>query len=221
MFCSKCGSPNPDGSAFCAMCGQQFSGVAPRSAAPGAASGVPPATPAGAAAATPQAGVSPHWRPAPPTLYAGFWLRFVAYLVDGFILAVPVIILAALVFVAAGGVQIMHGIHPGEDPSPQLIAFFIFVIGGVVLVAFAGKWLYYAYFESSSWQGTPGKKILNLIVTDLNGNPVTFGRASGRFFSRIITGLIPMGIGYILAGFTEKKQALHDMIASCLVLRKY
>ena len=61
---------------------------------------------------------------------------------------------------------------------------------------------------------------LGLIVTDLNDLPVTFGRATGRFFAKIITGLIPLGIGYIMAGFTEKKQALHDMIASCLVLRR-
>jgi len=59
----------------------------------------------------------------------------------------------------------------------------------------------------------------DLIVTDLNGNRISFGRASGRFFSKIISGLIPFGIGYILAGFTERKQALHDMIAGCLVLR--
>jgi uncharacterized RDD family membrane protein YckC len=57
-------------------------------------------------------------------------------------------------------------------------------------------------------------------VTDLQGRRITFARASGRFFAKIITGLIPLGIGYIMAGFTEKKQALHDMIASCLVLRK-
>jgi uncharacterized RDD family membrane protein YckC len=61
---------------------------------------------------------------------------------------------------------------------------------------------------------------LGLIVTDLYGNRITFARASGRFFAKIITGLIPLFIGYILAGITEKKQALHDMIASCLVLRK-
>jgi uncharacterized RDD family membrane protein YckC len=59
-----------------------------------------------------------------------------------------------------------------------------------------------------------------LIVTDLYGNRITFARASGRFFAKIITGLIPLFIGYILAGITEKKQALHDMIAACLVLRK-
>ena len=58
-----------------------------------------------------------------------------------------------------------------------------------------------------------------VIVTDMDGNRITFGRASGRYFAKIISGLIPLGIGYILAGVTEKKQALHDMIASCLVLR--
>jgi uncharacterized RDD family membrane protein YckC len=94
-----------------------------------------------------------------------------------------------------------------------------FILGffGIILVV---SWLYYALSESSSWQGTLGKKILNLKVTDLAGQPISFGRASGRYFAKIITGLIPLMIGYIMAGFTEKKQAIHDMIASCLVLRK-
>jgi uncharacterized RDD family membrane protein YckC len=74
--------------------------------------------------------------------------------------------------------------------------------------------------ESSPYQGTLGKMALGLIVTDLQGRPLSFARASGRFFGKIITGMIPFGIGYIMAGFTEKKQALHDMIAGCLVLRK-
>jgi uncharacterized RDD family membrane protein YckC len=74
--------------------------------------------------------------------------------------------------------------------------------------------------ESSSHQGTLGKMALGLIVTDLEGRRINFARASGRYFAKIITGLIPLGIGYMMAGFTEKKQALHDMIASCLVLRK-
>src|SRR6266436_442581 len=84
-------------------------------------------------------------------------------------------------------------------------------------LAIAAGWLYYAYFESPEWQGTVGKKVMNLAVTDPEGNRVTFGRASGRYFARFITKLIPLGIGFILAGITEKKQALHDMIASCLV----
>jgi uncharacterized RDD family membrane protein YckC len=62
--------------------------------------------------------------------------------------------------------------------------------------------------------------VLGLFVTDLQGRRVSFARATGRFFSKIITGLIPFFIGYIMAGFTEKRQALHDMIAGCLVLKK-
>jgi uncharacterized RDD family membrane protein YckC len=54
----------------------------------------------------------------------------------------------------------------------------------------------------------------------MEGRRVTFGRASGRFFAKIVSGLIPFAIGYIMAGFTAKKQALHDIIASCLVLRR-
>jgi uncharacterized RDD family membrane protein YckC len=74
--------------------------------------------------------------------------------------------------------------------------------------------------ESSSYQGTLGKMALGLTVTDLEGRQISFGRATGRYFSKIITGFIPLGIGYAMAGFTEKKQALHDIIAGCLVLRK-
>jgi uncharacterized RDD family membrane protein YckC len=85
-------------------------------------------------------------------------------------------------------------------------------------VAVVGEWLNYAFTESSAWQGTIGKKILGLRVTDLNGNRVSFGRASVRFFGKIVSGFTLL-IGYIMAGFTEKKQALHDMIAGCLVVK--
>ena len=81
-------------------------------------------------------------------------------------------------------------------------------------------WLYFACMESSRYQGTLGKIALGIIVTDMQLRPVSFGRASGRFFAKLITGLIPLCIGYIMAGFTAKKQALHDMIASCLVMRR-
>nr|HEV7953244.1 RDD family protein [Candidatus Acidoferrales bacterium] len=64
-----------------------------------------------------------------------------------------------------------------------------------------------------------GKAMLNLKVTDANGNRLSFGHASGRFFSKIVTGLVPFGIGYIMAGFTAKKQALHDFIASTVVIK--
>ena len=82
-----------------------------------------------------------------------------------------------------------------------------------------GQWLYFSLMESSSWQATLGKKALGLYVTDLEGNRITFARATGRYFAKLISSLTLL-IGYIMAGFTEKKQALHDMIAGCLVMRK-
>ena len=90
---------------------------------------------------------------------------------------------------------------------------------GLVLSSIAVGWLYFALMESSKNQATLGKMALNLKVTDMEGNPVSFGRASLRYFGKILSGMIMM-IGYILAGLTEKKQALHDMIAGCLVIRK-
>jgi uncharacterized RDD family membrane protein YckC len=81
------------------------------------------------------------------------------------------------------------------------------------------SWIYYASLESSAWQATLGKKILGLKVTDLAGNRISFARASGRFFGKILSGMI-LGIGFLMAGFTERKQALHDILAGCLVLRQ-
>ena len=86
-------------------------------------------------------------------------------------------------------------------------------------IAAVAKWLYFAYLESGEKQATWGKQALGIYVTDLAGQRVAFGRATGRFFAKIVTGLIPLGIGFIMAGFTERRQALHDMIASTLVLR--
>lgn len=80
-------------------------------------------------------------------------------------------------------------------------------------------WIYYAAFESSAWQATPGKKLLRLYVTDLSGHPIAFSRASFHNIGRMISEMT-FWVGYIPAGFTEKKQALHDIIAGCLVLRR-
>jgi uncharacterized RDD family membrane protein YckC len=153
--------------------------------------------------------------------YAGFWLRFVAYLIDGVISGIAYVILLIPLFVLTGAGAALSKIGSGEDISDDVAAFLgIGFILGFFGIVFLVSWLYYALSESSSWQATPGKKMLNLKVTDMTGQPISFGRASGRFFARIITHMIPLAIGYIIAGFTEKKQAIHDMIASCLVLRK-
>ena len=79
-------------------------------------------------------------------------------------------------------------------------------------------WLYYAFMESGSRQGTLGKMALGIRVTDSNGNRIDFGRASIRYFGKIVSHMTFM-IGYVLAGIT-KKQALHDIMANCLVVTR-
>jgi len=152
--------------------------------------------------------------------YAGFWLRFVAYIIDdlilgfiGFFISLPFI--GSIVFNAF---QIADA--EGHDEKTFfgiagiIGAVFLWIIASIVL-----GWLYYSLMEASKHQGTLGKMALGLKVTDMKGNRVSFGRATGRYFGKIISGMIFM-IGYILAGLTEKKQALHDLIADCLVIRK-
>ncbi|HUJ32405.1 MAG TPA: RDD family protein [Candidatus Acidoferrum sp.] len=189
MFCSKCGANVPDNATFCSACGQ-------------ATGGIPVAAPAAVAAR-------------PGVQYAGFWLRFVAWIIDRIVLQIASWILF-LPFMASLGFQ---GLFRGEPPRPEEILRLAGSIFRLALIALVVNWLYYSLLESSAWQGTLGKKALGLEVTDLAGHRVSFARATGRFFGRIISGLI-LGIGFIMAGFTERKQALHDMLASCLVIRK-
>lgn len=215
MYCSKCGSNLPSNTAFCPSCGtqQQPSGVpAPHAAYPAPSAYRAVRVPAGGA-------VSPHWLPTPTRAYAGFWLRFLAHLIDGVIVGGVLIALLIPVAMTTGIGAGLHNWNPGEPPSPAMIFAFVGSIWIFILIGIVGGWIYYAYCESSEWQATPGKKALNLTVTDLDGNRVSFGRASGRYFAKLISNMIPFGVGYVVAGFTEKKQAVHDMIASCLVLR--
>jgi len=203
MYCSKCGGLVPEGAAFCGACGQPIAGSAPVT------------TP------SPAVGMPPYATPQPQVLYAGFWLRFVAYLIDAIIIAIPFCVVFAVLAVATGASAALSNIHPGEEPPGALIALLgVGFVFSIVLVALIGGWLYYAMMESSAWQATLGKRALGLYVTDMERRRISFARASGRFFGKLVTGLIPLAIGYIMAGFTAKKQALHDMIASCLVLRK-
>lgn len=196
-----------DGTAFCGSCGRPIVGYNLGQS--------PSATPMVSQAA-PMGGVSA----AGATAYAGFWLRFVAYLIDSAVAFLVLGVIAA-VFFAIVGVGFFRNIaQEGTSPNPAFPAALFGIIWFFVIVVIVASWLYYALMESSQTQGTLGKMALSLAVTDINAKPVTFGRASGRFFAKMITGMIPFAIGYIMAGFTEKKQALHDMIASCLVLRK-
>jgi uncharacterized RDD family membrane protein YckC len=140
--------------------------------------------------------------------YGGFWIRLVAAIIDGIIVQVVVMPLSFV----AGGVSGFAGAMGGisRDGLPILGGLIGFVIG------LFGAWLYEALMESSSRQATLGKMIFGMKVTDLYGNRISFGRATGRHFSKYLSGLT-LFIGYIMAGFTERKQALHDMLAGTLV----
>lgn len=156
--------------------------------------------------------------------YAGFWLRFAAYIIDQFIIGVAGFIIAVPIIlgIIAFGLNLDGIRHPREffaHDGLLMVGGIIGLIMLAIMLSIVMKWLYYALMESSKYGGTVGKIAVSIKVVDIDGNRVTFARATGRYFSRIITNMTLL-IGYILAGFTEKKQALHDMIASCLVVKK-
>jgi uncharacterized RDD family membrane protein YckC len=208
MICSSCGATVADGTAFCGSCGRPVVGYNV---------GQPPSPAAPVISQTaPMGGVSA----AGATVYAGFWLRFVAYLIDSALALLVFGVIGAVLIAIVGVGSFRNLAEETNSPNPALPVALFGIIFFLMIVAIVASWLYFALMESSQTQGTLGKMALSLAVTDTQGKPVTFGRASGRFFAKIITGMIPFAIGYIMAGFTEKKQALHDMIASCLVVRK-
>jgi uncharacterized RDD family membrane protein YckC len=209
VFCSKCGAAVTAGSAFCTSCGN------PQSLP---ALGVPAAV-----VVPPNVGVAGYSAASGQFLYGDFWLRAIAYLLDSLIMGVAVIALFIPLAAITGAAAHLHTLedaprHGQLDPAiaAALLSVFFTFIGAALLIT----WLYHAYFESSSWQATVGKRVMNLYVTDLNGQPISFMNATGRHFAKIITGLIPLLLGYIMAAFTERRQALHDMIAGTLVLRR-
>jgi uncharacterized RDD family membrane protein YckC len=124
--------------------------------------------------------------------YGGFWIRLLAWLID-----------TAIIY----GVLVPASIFSG-----------IVLHGLAGLAGLCGGWLYFALMESSSMQATLGKMICNLRVTDLHARRISFGRATGRYFAKWLSAAI-LCIGFLMIGFTDRKQGLHDMIAGTLVMR--
>jgi uncharacterized RDD family membrane protein YckC len=218
MFCSSCGAMVKEGAAFCGSCGRPVAASSPAQPLPGAVASGAPVAAAGTAPI-----VQPARMPARDTgLYAGFWLRFVAAIIDILLILIPYGSLAVLIFASA--IPMIRGL--GATPNPfLLITLFASRLLLLAALSLLGSWLYWSLLESSSWQATIGKKALGLYVTDLTGARLSFGKASGRFFAgRGISYVPSIGglyflVDCIMVGFTEKKQALHDIIAGCLVQR--
>jgi uncharacterized RDD family membrane protein YckC len=212
LFCNRCGAGNSAAARFFVNCGTPFSSdLQPAASVPAAQVSVQPQAPAWQAA-------SPAWQPVPAgyagpashVRYGGFWLRFVAALIDGILVSVvmlPVRLVVGLSSVVAG--------HAADMPEIGVHVVRIIISGTIGLLC---GWIYEAAMESSSKQATLGKMALNLKVTDMEGRRISFARASGRHFAKFISAMILL-VGYIMAGFTLRKQALHDMIAGTLVQR--
>jgi uncharacterized RDD family membrane protein YckC len=129
--------------------------------------------------------------------YAPFFIRGAAFVLDQFILFASFLILD----------QLGLSMEDGE------------ISAWAKVIAVVVSWMYYALLESSGAQATPGKAALGLKVTDEEGRRISFARASGRHFAKIFSWLI-VGIGFVMAAFTAKRQALHDKVAGTLVLRR-
>ena len=215
MFCSRCGRSLPEGAAFCPSCGAPAPSSSAAASAPapeaGFASGPEPVSPP-PLEPTP---VPVHAAAPPPVAqatyvgYGGFWRRVLAAIIDGLIMG-----LAMLPFGLGMGFADLGLMR--EDPSSIFarLAAMMFVC----FVRLILSWVYGAGFESSPWQATPGKMVLGLKVTDLEGRRIGFARATGRNLAKVLSSLI-LCIGYLMVAFTEKKQGLHDMLAGTLVRR--
>lgn len=134
-------------------------------------------------------------------VYSGFWRRFAAFLIDMVIVSLFILILSA-----AMGFSV--GIGGVGGPGASLLG---------ILIAIAAPWLYWAGMESSKHQATIGKMALGMAVTDQSYKRLTFLRASARYYGKFLSSMTLL-IGFIMAGFTRRKQALHDMLAGSLVV---
>ncbi len=139
--------------------------------------------------------------------YAGFWWRVWASLIDGIIVTLFGFIIGFIIGFTGGVWAAMNGIPQNQTSSITTIIGFL--IGS----------LYHPVFESSSMMGSPGKRLFSLRVVDDHGDPIGFGRSLGRNLGKFVSSLI-IGVGFLMAGWTRRKQALHDMMSGCLVVRQ-
>jgi uncharacterized RDD family membrane protein YckC len=193
--CNKCRSPVSSKAMSCPHCGAVLQDRVNRALEP------QPSALLGSVASGPTSTGLRTWEspPPPPPLslpslgsahfsYGGFWIRTLAALIDSLILGVAAFFL-----------------------RPRL--------GEIApLITFVGNWLYFSLMESSGSQATVGKVVCGLRVTDTQGQRISFGRATGRYFAKVLSALT-LFIGYLMVGWTRQKRGLHDFIAGTLVVR--
>ncbi|MDR3444267.1 MULTISPECIES: RDD family protein [unclassified Dyella] len=187
-----------------------------RSAEPPAFSATPPAPPAYAAAPIASNGSAV----AALDDYAGFWKRVAAYILDALVLWIPNTILSTMLGASKAAEAYMQAkLAAGDDPQMALQALdaYMHALWPALIAQTIVSWLYFALCESSAWQGTIGKLALGIRVTDMDGKRIGFGRATGRYFAKIISAFT-LCIGFLMVAWTQRKQGLHDLLAQTLVL---
>jgi uncharacterized RDD family membrane protein YckC len=183
MYCRECGAENGADAAFCRICG---AGMVP---------GTPEYTRRPAAVED---------RGTPQVEFAGFWLRFGAYVIDSIVL----MIVYGLLGIPT--VLLVQDWESGEA-AVAVLGWYIAVL--IITVA------YFTYFESSTAQATPGKRSVGIFVTDRDGNRITGYRAFGRYWARALSFLV-LYLGVLMIGFTDQKEGLHDILAGTRVYRQ-
>jgi uncharacterized RDD family membrane protein YckC len=192
--CGSCGNPAlPDGK-FCLFCGDVLAESPEKTLAI-----AEPSNPKSEAAS-----------PEPPE-YAGFWLRVWAGFID-----IGIEVIGSLLF----SILVYYSILLFADKSYGLTHATAAYVSGIAAIAFlsVGAWLYCAFSESSEHRATLGKRIVGLQVVTASGDRLTFGQATVRHFMKFLS-LFTAAVGFMMAGWTKRRQALHDMPSDCVVIR--
>ena len=148
-------------------------------------------------------------------VYAGFWRRYAALFIDQLILGLCFYAVIAILAVFLG----FSGAFP-EMSEDHLPAWWLPAYFGAILAYYIAAAMYYSFQESSVHQGTLGKRALGIKVVDAQGRRLTRKHALGRWFAASLS-YLTMYIGFLMAAFTERKQALHDIVADTLVTDRW
>lgn len=189
MFCTQCGAQTHPESKFCATCGAAI-----------VLSSV-------SVASSPFASAGGRSSVAPR--YAGFWFRTLAAVVDGVLVQVATILLVFPLGFSMGASMADSASAAGIEAAAGVMGFFV----GLLM-----QWLWFTVAEASPWQASLGKKLLGLKVTNEDGERISFAEANVRYWSKILSALL-LCVGFLMVGFTARKQGLHDKIARTLVIR--
>lgn len=148
--------------------------------------------------------------------FAGFWIRVAAVLIDGIAIAVITLVLAFImkILISILPYTLTETLHIIADTDEYQGSVFMLIYD--VFSIFIGL-AYYIYLHGSRYQATLGKRLVGVYVVDAQGNRISYLRSFGRYLSYFPSTII-LGIGYMMAGWTEKKRALHDMIAGTYVV---